>query len=368
MSFAAQANRRRREKSVGICAAAIALAFAPLAFANGASPQSLMQAGHWKQVRALAQKMMQEQPNSALSNYWMAEAKQAFGDDAGALPLAEKAVALDRDNAAYHLCLSEIYGDMAEHAGLFKQMSLGRSFKAEADRAEALDPKNLDAHFHLLQFYLEAPGMIGGGKDRAYAEAGAIAQINAGSGFAAQAQIASHEKNDVKELGNLQKHVASDPRRYEAQVALANYYFSDKRKNFALAESSARAAEKIAPDNAAPYVILAVIYATQQRSKDLDALLAEAKQNDPDDLSPFYQAGKTLLTQDQDLPRAERHFRLYLTQEPEAGNPPPAATHWRLGQALSKEGRKSDAVAELQTALQLQPNFPDAKKDLKQLQ
>lgn len=368
MKSSAQTNRERTKKRVAIFAVAITLAFAPLAFANEATPESLMRAGHWKQLRALAQKMMQEQPNSARSNYWMAEVKQAFGDDAGALPLAQKAVALDGNNAAYHLCLAEVYGDMAGHAGFFKQMSLARSFKAEADKAETLDPKNLDAHFDLLAFDLQAPGMVGGGKDKAGAEATAIAQINAGSGFAAQAQIAAHEKNDAKELEDLQRRVAIDSQGYKAQIALANYYLSDKHKNFSLAETSARAAQKIAPDNSGAYVILVMIYAARRPSKDLDALLTEAKQNDPDDFSPFYQAGKALLMQNQDLPRAEQYFRLYLTQEPEAGASPLAAAHWRLGQVLSKEGRKPDAVAELQTALQLQPNFPDAKKDLKQLQ
>lgn len=368
MKFAALRNRRKIGKCVTILAAAFTLALTPPAFAAEASPESLMKAGHWKQVRALAQKMMQDEPNSARSYYWMAEVKQAFGDDAGALPLAQKAVALDGNNAAYHLCLAEIYGDMAGHAGFFKQMSLARSFKAEADKAEMLDSKNLDAHFDLLAFDLQAPGMVGGGKDKADAEAAAIAQINAGSGFAAQAQIAAHEKNDAKELENLQKRVAIDSQSYDARIALANYYLMDKHGNFSLAETSARAAQKIAPGNATAYVLLAMIYATRQPSKDLDAVLAEAKQNDPDDFSPFYQGGKVLLIQNQDLPRAEQYFRLYLTQEPEAGAAPLAAAHWRLGQVLSKEGRKPDAVAELQTALQLQPNFPDAKKDLKQLQ
>jgi tetratricopeptide (TPR) repeat protein len=344
------------------------VAVASSAAGGGSTPEALMDAGHWKQVRAAAQKLAQEQPNSARSFYLMAQVKSAFADDAGALPLAQKAVALDGANSAYHLCLAEIYGDMAQHAGFFKQMGLARSFKTEADKAESLDPNNLDARFDLLQFYLDAPGVIGGGKDKAYAEATAIAQINAARGYSAQAQIAAHDKDTTKLLASWKASAQADPQRYETQIALANYYTSDPQKNYDLAENYARAAIKIDPGRVGAYTILALTYATEQRWKELDAMLADAKQNDPDDFGPFYQAGRVLLTQNQQLPQAEQYFRTYLSQEPEAGQPPIASAHWRLAGVLAKEGRKPDAIAELQVALKLQPNFPQAKKDLQQLQ
>jgi tetratricopeptide (TPR) repeat protein len=55
-------------------------------------------------------------------------------------------------------------------------------------------------------------------------------------------------------------------------------------------------------------------------------------------------------------------------QEPEGNTPHLAAAHWRLALVLEKEGRKADAIAELQTAVKLKPDFEDARKDLKRLQ
>jgi predicted TPR repeat methyltransferase len=53
--------------------------------------------------------------------------------------------------------------------------------------------------------------------------------------------------------------------------------------------------------------------------------------------------------------------------EPEAGEPPWAGAHWRLGQVLEKEGKKSDAIAEMEEALRLQPDLKPAKEDLNRL-
>ena len=41
--------------------------------------------------------------------------------------------------------------------------------------------------------------------------------------------------------------------------------------------------------------------------------------------------------------------------------------HWRLGLVLEKEGKKADAIAEVQTATRLDPKFEQAQKDLKRL-
>ena len=327
-----------------------------------------MHAGHWKQVRAIAEKLAQQKPNDAYTFYLLAEEKQAFGDDNGALPLAEKAVALEGNNAAYHLCLAEIYGDMAEHAGIFKQISLGRSFKKEAEQAVALDPKILDAKFDLLQFYLDAPGIIGGGKDKAYAEADEIAQLSAVKGFMAQAQIATHEKDTAKAQSFYEKAIQADPDDAEAGTSLASIYASDSQRRYDDATRLALQAIKNAPDRIGAYTVLATVYATEQKWKELDGILDELKKNDPDDAGAFYQAGRVLLLKGIELPRAEQYFREYLNQEPESGEPPLAAAHWRLGEVLEKENRKTDAVGEIETALKLQPNFPEAKKDLKRLQ
>ena len=92
-----------------------------------------------------------------------------------------------------------------------------------------------------------------------------------------------------------------------------------------------------------------------------------SEKNVPDDFGAHYQAGKALLNSGKDLGRAERYFRKYLTIEPEGGEPPLAAAHWRLGLVLEKEGKKAEAISELEESVRMDGDFKQAKEDLKRL-
>ena len=98
-----------------------------------------------------------------------------------------------------------------------------------------------------------------------------------------------------------------------------------------------------------------------------DEMLGRAEKAIPDDLSPTFQAGRSLVFEKGDTDRAERYLRRYLTQEAEGGQPRWAAAHWRLGLVFEKRGMKQKAVQELETAVRLQPGLLGAKKDLERL-
>ena len=354
-------------KTRSLVCAFLLCTFSGIAQTHDPTPQELMDAGHWKRARAAVEKLGQTKPNEAQTAFLMAEVKQAFGDLEGALPLAQKAVSLDGKNAAYHTLFGEINGSLAEKASLFKQMGLARTFRKEVELGASLDPRDIEPRSSLIEFYWEAPGMLGGDKKKCQEMVDEIAKINAVQGYLAAAQLAHLQKDVTKQQGFLEKAVEADPRHFEAQVALANYYSADAEKKYDLAEKHAREAQEIDGTRITSYDLLAFLYATEQRTKELDEILSEAEKKIPDDFGPYYQAGKGLLLANQELPRAESYFRKYLTQEPEGESPNLAAAHWRLGQVLEKENRKADAIAELQTALRLQPDFPEAKKDLKRL-
>jgi len=337
------------------------------ALASGSvTPEALIDQGHFKRARAIVEPRVQQNPNDAEAAYLLSQIKQAYGDLDAALKLAQKAVALDGRNSRYHYQLAQIYGEMAEKASIFRQLGLAHKFRDEAEVAAQLDPNYVDARVGLMEFYLQAPGIAGGDKKKARAIADDIGRINPVEGSLAQARLAQQAKDTVKQEAALLKAVEAGPRNYEANVSLGNFY-GEGLKKYNQAEKYLRAALQIDPGRSGAYALLAQTYAAQQRWSDLDALLVQAEKNVPDDLNPDYQAGKTILLQGGDYARAERYFRKYLTQEPEGGAPDLAAGHWRLGLALEKQGRKSEAIAELQTAVQMKPDFNEAKKDLKRL-
>ncbi len=341
------------------------VALAALA-SSAVTPESLIDQGHFKRARAIVEPRVQQDPNDAQAAYLLSQIKQAYGDLDAALKLAQKAVALDGKNGRYHFQLAQIYGEMAQKAGIFKQLGLAHKFRDEAEIAAQLDPNYVDARVGLMEFYLQAPGIAGGDKKKARAIADDISRINPVEGYLAQARLAQEAKDTAKQETALLKAVEAGPRNYEPNVTAGNFY-GERLKKYDLAEKYLRVALQIDPERSGAYAGLAQVYAAQQRWGDLDALLLQAEKNVPDDFNPYYQAAKTILLQGGDLARAERYLRKYLTQEPEGGAPDLAATHWRLGLVLEKQGRKPEAISELQAAVQMKPDFNEAKKDLKRL-
>jgi tetratricopeptide (TPR) repeat protein len=106
----------------------------------------------------------------------------------------EKAVQLQPSNARYHLWLGRACGDRASHSIFIKALGWARRVVKEFETARKLAPADLDVRFDLLEYYLEAPGMVGGGKEKAEAEVQAIAKISAEKGHTARAALYSKDK------------------------------------------------------------------------------------------------------------------------------------------------------------------------------
>jgi tetratricopeptide (TPR) repeat protein len=285
--------------------------------AQDISAEKLIEAGHWKRARAIVEARLKEAPDDPNATFLLSQIRNAFGDRASPLGLAEKAVRLDGRVARYHRQVAEVQGVMAQHAGLFQQVGLARRFRKEIDAALALDPRDTQALRDLLEFYLLAPGILGGDLKKAVEVAGQITAIDACEGYLARARIAEYRKDRAEQ--ELMRRRAADirPASYKAQISLAEHDQS-------AAEALARTAIGIDPGRADAYCILASVYAARADWDALDALLSSASTAVPDDLTPYYRAAERLLADNREPLRAERYLRMYLSQPPE-GNRPTAA-------------------------------------------
>jgi tetratricopeptide (TPR) repeat protein len=335
------------------------------------SISDFIEQGHYKQAEAALRPQLEQNPNDPFANYLMSKLDIAYNRFDEALACAEKAVAADGNRVEYHAQLAEALGAKTgdPKVGMFQKLSFAKRLRQEAELTLKLDPKNKDANSDLLDFYLDAPGIAGGSKEKAKELATHVTQLDAAQGYLLQVQFARHEKRTA-EIEQLYKQaLQAAPSNYNAQVGLAGFYLDPERPQFPQAEEHARLALKIDPRRTAAFVVLATAAAKQGHWGDLDQLLADSGKNIPDDFGPYYQAGKAILLSGDgsQLARAESCFRKYLTQPPEGNSPDLAAAHWRLGLVLEKENRKDDARKELQTAVGLNPNFKEAQKDLKRL-
>ena len=346
----------------------LGLLLATTAWAAELDPAALVEQGHYKRAWALLEKRLAANPKDAGALVLMARVKLAYNDPETAKKLLQQAIALQPKDSAAHLALADAYSRGANDAGFFEKIRLAKLILGETNEALADDPKNIDAMGGLMSFYLEAPGIMGGSLSKARETAARIMALDRVKGNFALAEIAQHEKEFGKLEGFYLSAVAADPKSYEALVALASFYLGDRSRDYAKAADYAQKALGVDPTRSGAYSVLAQAYASQERWADLDPLLGRAEKGVPDNLVPCYVAGRTLVINGKYPARAERYFRKYLTQQDaEGGTPPLAAAHWRLGLALEKQGRKQEAIQEIQTAVQMKPDLKEAQKDLKLL-
>lgn len=333
----------------------LVLAAAVIYAQNQAAPDKLIDEGHWKRARILVDRKLQESPDDPEAAFLASQVHAAFGDRATAPAFAEKAVRLDPNVARYHRQLAEIQGLIAQHAGLFQQLGLGRRFRKEIDAALALDPRDTQALRDLLQFYIVAPSIVGGDLNKADEMAEKIAAINAAEGFLAKARVAE-ARNDSARTGDMLRRAAeAKPPSYKARLALAQYFLAPEHRDLNAAEGLGMALVAMDGSRIGGYNVLAGVYAFQENWAQLDAVLSFAAEGVSDDPTPFYRAADVLLTSGRKPDRAAQYLKTYLAQEPEGNEPTAADAHYKFGMALHAEGHENRAVEEWRTAAKLDP-------------
>lgn len=238
---------------------------------------ALIANGHFKRAREIAEAAYKAHPEDAHANYVLARIQHEFTNLDQAAKLGETAVRLDPKSSAAHRELGEIYADQADHVSFLKQLGFARKIHAEFDAALAIAPKDPDNLFDQVQYFMEAPGVVGGDKSKAAQVANELVQIDPARGYLALAYIARTEKQDDKLEGLYQKAVEANPRDYEAQITLANYYVSPQHANFGQAEQHSQAALDLNPDRIDAYRMLAIVLVLEKRYDDAARFIARAR-------------------------------------------------------------------------------------------
>jgi len=177
-----------------------------------------------------------------------------LGDYKEASEAFERAFAIEPANAHYALWLGRSFGRRAETAAPF----LGPRYAAKArgyfEKAVALDPHNEEALSDLFDYYLEAPGFLGGGFDKAEQVAKRMGEQNPAEGAGAQAQLADRRKQFDTAEDQIRRAIESAPRKMQraldspqAGFSRAQTYVERKRNlksDLTRDDSSRRQAEK----------------------------------------------------------------------------------------------------------------------------
>ena len=228
---------------------------------------------------------------------------------------ASEAVTEQRpDVALAWMWAGRAYGRQAMAASMLgKPRWAGRTREAW-ETAVKLDPTLVEARFDLMQYYLNAPGFLGGGRELADAEAAAIAGLNASMGKLAHAYLAQvDEKNEV-------------------------------------AETSFREALTLDPANVRARMALSGMLQRAERWDEVRQIWQERLDDAPEDALARYQFARWAALRGEHLDVALGHIDAFIA----AGEIPDdlslAAAHWRRGNLLEKLGRIDEARAAYELA------------------
>ena len=90
--------------------------------------------------------------------------------------------------------LGRAYGKRAESSNPLMAPGLASKARDAFEKAVELNPKNLDALSDMFDYYLEAPGFLGGGFDKALAVAERTAKLDPAQAYFEKAKLAQKRK------------------------------------------------------------------------------------------------------------------------------------------------------------------------------
>ena len=249
-----------------------------------------------------------------------------------AVNAGEKAVSINPQNSEYHRWLGEAYGAKADHASAFSAFSLARKTQKEFETAVQLDAHNFDAMQDLIEYDCTAPGVVGGGDDKAQALIEKLMAMDAAEGHYAKGICRAQKKDFAGADTEYASALQSGPKTANRLFDIGDYFV--QRKNAAQLLQVADQSEKQWPQ---------------------------------DPRAKFYR-GVAYVLQAQKLPEAEQLLGEYLKTAPmNSSYPRPWAAHYWLGQLQEARKNTAGARGEYEAALKLNGKYKPAQEALQQL-
>lgn len=209
----------------------------------------------------------------------------------------EQALALAPNNAEYALWLGRAYGRRAETSSFVTAGFYAAKTRQYLEKAVALSPHYNEALNDLFAYYLEAPGFVGGGVDKAEAIALRIAERSPAEYHFAEAQLA------------------------------------EKRKDYPAAEQHLHHAMEQAPREVGRVLDLATYLARRGRMEESDVVFAQAEKLAPNDPRIAFAHARIEVEHKRNLDEARQLLKKYLKSKITPDDPPKQSAEKLLQQA-----------------------------------
>ncbi len=305
-------------------------------FAGQSSPgdaQHDYNAGRYNRAVDALNSAISKSPNDASLHLLLGESYYQLREFPRAVTSFERAVQLAPKDSDYHDWLGKSYGRRAEEGLFLSAMSWARKAHREFEIAVELNPQNFEAQRDLIRYEMNAPGVVGGGDDKALKHIDALEKIDPIQGQLARGEFFATKKRMPEADAVFGKILESDADRAGVYFEVSDYF-----RERANAEKMGEAVEK-------------------------------AGRIDPEDRRLKFYKGVFLVMEGKSPIEAETLLKSYVATVPDNSDLPPhaAAREW-LGKLYESLGRFSEAAEEYRLSLSLDPHNKRVEEELKRVQ
>jgi tetratricopeptide (TPR) repeat protein len=301
--------------------------------ASLADAQHDYNAGRYNRAVDALNSAIAKSPDDASLHFLLGQSYYQLGDFPRAAASFERAVQLSPKDSEYRDWLAKSYGRRAEQSMFLGAMSWARKTHREFEIAVELDPANFEARRDLIRYEMNAPGVVGGGDDKAMKHIDALEKIDPIQGQLARGEFFATKK-----------------RMPEADAVFGKILESNS-------------------DRAGVYFEVSDYYRERANAEKMEEAVGKAEHIDPEDRRLKFYKGVLLVMEGKGPSEAEMLLKTYVNTVPENSELPShgAALEW-LGKLYESLGRFSEAAEQYRLSLSLDPHNKGVEEDLKRVQ
>lgn len=172
------------------------------------------------EAQAAYEQLAVTDPQNVEVQFQLGELALRRNDPAAAVVYLEQAALLDPKSARVQKRLGDARGTLAMNASVFSKVGHAKKTLVAYERAVALDPNYVAGRLALFEFYRQAPGIMGGGYDKALAQAQAVKALDPARGRVALATLYVGEKQYGAAFAEFQTVLNANPDDYTAHYQI----------------------------------------------------------------------------------------------------------------------------------------------------
>jgi len=299
---------------------------------NTSAIHDFLVSGYVDKAIQAAQGEIAKSPNDAESHFLLGRAYYSLKHWDKSISELEKAASLDSRSSLYQLWLGRAYGEKASDVSFLSAMGWAKKTRQAFERAVQLDPGSVGARSDLTEFYMNAPGFLGGRR--------------------------------TIEKKKIQKIAAKD----EARAVEFRARLAEKDKNYIEAEQEFHKAVAASGNQTSYWLDLASFYRRRSRWGDMEKAIQTAVGAAAVKLGALFEAAEILHRAGRNLDSAADLLRKYLSSDKKEEEAPAFRAHYLLGSILEQQHHPEEAAAQYRAALDMAQEYQPAREALAKLQ